>query len=107
MLLMSHGREVSQYAVHESARATEDSLMRTRRWLTRLSQCRAASPPPKCQRAQMLLRYERRGDDLGHCARRCRTNRPEVERCVSKALELGVPQGLSDLPGRGRRRADG
>jgi hypothetical protein len=31
------------------------------------------------------------------------TNRPRVERCVSKALELGVQQALADLPGRGRR----
>ena len=33
------------------------------------------------------------------------TNRPRVERCVSKALELGVQQALADLPGRGRRPA--
>ena len=33
------------------------------------------------------------------------TNRPRVERCVSKALDLGVTQALVDLPGRGRRPA--
>src|SRR6516162_11696860 len=33
------------------------------------------------------------------------TNRPRVERCVSKALELGVRAALRDLPGRGRRRS--
>ena len=32
-------------------------------------------------------------------------NRPRVERCVSKALELGVRAALRDLPGRGRRRS--
>jgi hypothetical protein len=31
------------------------------------------------------------------------TNRPRVERCVSKAQDLGVTQALADLPGRGRR----
>ena len=30
---------------------------------------------------------------------------PRVERCVSKALDLGVTQALADLPGRGRRPA--
>jgi transposase len=33
------------------------------------------------------------------------TNRPKVERCVSKALQLGVRAALRDLPGRGRRRS--
>jgi hypothetical protein len=34
-----------------------------------------------------------------------KTNRPKVERCVSKALELGVRAAMRDLPGRGRRRS--
>jgi hypothetical protein len=30
------------------------------------------------------------------------TNRPKVERCISKALQLGLRAALKDLPGRGR-----
>jgi transposase len=69
--------------------------------LTRLSQSRS-EPAAKVQRAHMLLRYER-GETISAIARALSTNRPKVERCVSKALELGVAQGLVDLPGRGRR----
>jgi hypothetical protein len=69
--------------------------------LTRLSQSRT-EPAAKVQRAQILLHYER-GETISAIARALSTNRPKVERCVSKALELGVTQGLSDLPGRGRQ----
>ena len=31
-----------------------------------------------------------------------RTNGPKIERCLRKALQLGVRAALEDLPGRGR-----
>lgn len=56
----------------------------------------------RVQRATILLRYHD-GETISEIARTLATNRPRVERCVSKALELGVAQALADLPGRGRR----
>jgi len=69
--------------------------------LTALSQSRTEAAG-RVLRASILLRYDA-GDTVSEIARSLRTNRPRVERCVSKALELGVAQALADLPGRGRR----
>ncbi|MBM3774740.1 MAG: IS630 family transposase, partial [Acidobacteria bacterium] len=71
--------------------------------LTALSQSRS-EPAGRVQRASMALRYHA-GDTVSEIARTLGTNRPRVERCVSKALDLGVAQALADLPGRGRRPA--
>jgi len=71
--------------------------------LTALSQSRA-EPAGRVQRASMVLRYHA-GETISAIARTLGTNRPRVERCVSKALDLGVAQALADLPGRGRRPA--
>lgn len=71
--------------------------------LTTLAQSRS-EPAGRVQRAAILLRY-RAGDTVSEIARSLGTNRPRVERCVSKALDLGVAQALADLPGRGRRPA--
>ena len=71
--------------------------------LTALSQSRS-EPAGRVQRASMVLRYHA-GDTISEIARALGTNRPRVERCVSKALDLGVAQALADLPGRGRRPA--
>ena len=71
--------------------------------LTALSQSRTEAAG-RVLRASILLRYDA-GDTVSEIARSLRTNRPRVERCVSKALELGVAQALADLPGRGRRPA--
>lgn len=71
--------------------------------LTALSQSRS-QPAGRVQRASVLLRYHA-GDTISEIARDLGTNRPRVERCVSKALDLGVTQALADLPGRGRRPA--
>lgn len=70
--------------------------------LTALSQSRS-EPAGRVQRASILLRY-RAGDTVSEIARSLGTNRPRVERCISKALDLGVTQALADLPGRGRRK---
>ena len=58
----------------------------------------------RVQRAQVLLRYHT-GETVSVIAAALRTNRPRVERCIAKALELGVRSALRDLPGRGRRQA--
>jgi transposase len=71
--------------------------------LTALSQSRTEAAG-RVQRASILLRYHAR-ETVSEIARGLGTNRPRVERCVSKALELGVAQALADLPGRGRRPA--
>jgi len=71
--------------------------------LTVLSHSRSQAAA-RVQRAAMLLQYHA-GATISEIARTLGTNRPRVERCVSKALELGVAQALSDLPGRGRRPA--
>ena len=74
-----------------------------RGWLEQLAQSRTESLA-RVQRAQMLLRYAE-GQSISAVAQALHTNRPRVERCVSKALELGVRAALCDLPGRGRRRS--
>ena len=64
--------------------------------LTALSQSRS-EPAGRVQRAAILLRYHA-GNTVSAIARDMGTNRPRVERCVSKALELGAEQALTDLP---------
>ncbi|HEV2381250.1 MAG TPA: IS630 family transposase [Terriglobia bacterium] len=71
-------------------------------WLRQLSQSRS-EPAGRVQRAEILLRYHG-GQTVSGIAARLRTNRPRVERCLAKALELGVRGALQDLPGRGRRQ---
>ena len=72
-------------------------------WLDQLAQSRT-EPIAHVQRAQILLRYAE-GQTISAVAQALHTNRPRVERCVAKALELGVRAALRDLPGRGRRRS--
>jgi transposase len=71
-----------------------------RTWLQQLSQSRSQAAG-QVQRAEMLLRYHA-GETVSTIAATLRTNRPRVERCIAKALELGVRGALQDLPGRGR-----
>jgi transposase len=70
-------------------------------WLQQLTQSRS-EPAGQVQRAEILLRYHS-GDTVSGIAAALRTNRPRVERCLTKGLELGVRGALQDLPGRGRR----
>ena len=72
-----------------------------REMLTALSQSRG-QPAGRVLRASMLLGYHA-GETVSEIARSLATSRPRVERCLRKALELGVAQALADLPGRGRR----
>lgn len=72
-------------------------------YLDRLAQSRTESAA-RVQRARILQRYAE-GQTVSAIAAALHTNRPKVERCVSKALDLGVGAALRDLPGRGRRRS--
>jgi transposase len=69
-------------------------------WLAQLAQSRSEAAG-RVQRAEILRRYYR-GETVSSIAAALRTNRPKVERCLSKALQLGVRMALEDLPGRGR-----
>jgi transposase len=57
-------------------------------------------PNHRVERARMLLAYAA-GESVSAVARALGTNRPRVERCLSKALEMGAMAALKDLPGRG------
>jgi transposase len=70
--------------------------------LERLSNSRM-EPASTVERAQMLLRYAA-GESISSIARRFRTNRPKVERCIDKALAFGALAALSDIPRSGRSR---
>jgi transposase len=70
-------------------------------WLEQLAQSRSEAAG-RVQRAEVLLRYHT-GETVSAIAAALRTHRPKVERCIGKALELGVRAALQDLPGRGRR----
>ncbi len=71
------------------------------RMLEQLAQSRTEAVG-RVERAKILLRYTQ-GATVSSIAAELHTNRPRVERCLSKALELGVRMALADLPGRGRR----
>ena len=69
--------------------------------LTVVSHSRS-EPVSRVQRAQMLLAYAS-DETISSIARRLRTNRPKVERCVDKALQFGVKAAMKDLPRAGRK----
>lgn len=71
-----------------------------RETLTALAQARTEAAH-RVERARILLGYSS-GESVSSIARRLGTNRPKVERCIDKALELGPMAALQDLPGRGR-----
>ncbi len=53
------------------------------------------------ERAKILLAYYH-GETVSSIARSLKTNRPKVERHISKALDLGVEAALEDLPRKGK-----
>lgn len=55
----------------------------------------------RVERARMLLWYAD-GKTVSVIARRLHTNRPKVERCIDKALQLGAISALADLPRSGK-----
>jgi len=55
----------------------------------------------RIERAKMILEYAK-GATVSAIARMLSTNRPKVERCVDKALQLGALTALDDLPRSGK-----
>ncbi len=55
----------------------------------------------RVQRAKMILGYSK-GVTVSAIARQLSTNRPRVERCIDKALQLGAITSLDDLPRSGK-----
>lgn len=58
-------------------------------------------PAQRVERARMLLAFAD-GSTISAIAQKFGTNRMKVERCVNKALQLGIASALADLPGRGK-----
>jgi hypothetical protein len=52
----------------------------------------------RVERAKMLILYHD-GVSISAIARKLSTNRPKVERCIDKALQLGALTALDDYPG--------
>lgn len=71
-----------------------------REQLSELARARS-EPAQRVERARILLAFAD-GSSVSEIARELRVNRPKVERCIDKALELGPLASLKDLPGRGR-----
>ena len=69
-------------------------------WLQLIAQSRTESVS-RVERAQFLLKYSE-GESISTIAKSMKTNRPKVERCISKSLQFGLEIALQDLPGRGR-----
>ncbi|MFC1864063.1 IS630 family transposase [Thermodesulfobacteriota bacterium] len=55
----------------------------------------------RIERAKVMLEYSK-GTTVSEIARRLLTNRPKVERCIDKALQLGALTALDDLPRSGK-----
>lgn len=83
----------------ESQRASLVLDGETRMALEQISRART-EPNYRVDRARMMLAYAA-GESVSAVARALGTNRPRVERCLSKALDMGAMAALKDLPGRG------
>lgn len=68
--------------------------------LTRISRSHT-EPYRRVERAKILLGYHE-GISVSELARMLGTNRPKIERCIDKALQLGVEAALTDLQRSGR-----
>ena len=86
-----------------SARAKLVLSADVERQLNRLAHSRT-EPAQRVARAQILLAYAA-GEPIHAMARRLGTNRPRIERCINKALQIGPLAALEDLPGRGKPAA--
>jgi len=72
----------------------------TAKMLHSLSNSRT-EPVQRVERARMLLAFAG-GATISAIANQFKTNRMKVERCINKALQLGIAMSLDDLPGRGK-----
>lgn len=86
----------------QSSRAKLILSTTDRATLDRLSRSRI-DPRQRVERAKMLVWFAD-GMLVSQIARDLKTSRPRIERCLNKALQLGVAGALADLPGRGRPR---
>lgn len=68
--------------------------------LEQISKSRTESAS-RIERARILLEYTK-GGTVSAIARQLSTNRPKVERCIDKALQLGALTALDDLPRSGK-----
>jgi len=55
----------------------------------------------RIERAKIMLEYSK-GTTVSEIARQLLTNRPKIERCIDKALQLGAITALDDLPRSGK-----
>ena len=76
----------------DEVRATLEGIARSR-----------SESAQRVERARVLLGYAG-GKTVSALARELGTNRPKVERCVDKGLQLGPLAALGDLPRQGRPR---
>ena len=77
---------------------TEDELKE----LETISKSRT-QPKRSVERSKILLRFHE-GKSISQIARDLGTNRPKVERVISKAFSFGIHAALEDLPRSGRSR---
>ena len=89
---MPFQRQRSTLVLTEDIRDQLDTISRSR-----------IEPVHRVERAKMLLSYAE-GATISSIARAMNTNRPKVERCVDKALQLGALMALQDIPRSGRPR---
>ena len=68
--------------------------------LKRISKSRSEKAS-RVERAKMLLNYCE-GVSVNSIARQLSTNRPKVDRCIDKALQIGAIAALDDLPRAGK-----
>jgi transposase len=69
-------------------------------YLQELSRSRTEAAQ-RVERAKIILSYSD-GVSVSAIARQLQTNRPKIERCVDKVLQLGVKAALCDLPRTGK-----
>jgi transposase len=75
-------------------------IQEVRHKLEQISKSRTESAS-RIERAKMILAYSK-GVTVSAIARQLSTNRPKVERCIDKALQLGALTALDDLPRSGK-----
>jgi transposase len=88
---MPHPNKMPELILADEERAELEELSRSRVEAIR-----------SVERARILLGYSR-GETISGIASQMGTNRPKIQRTISKALSLGVHAALKDLPTRGRR----
>jgi len=69
-------------------------------YLQELSRSRTEAAQ-RVERSKIILLYSD-GVSVSAIARQLQTNRPKIERCVDKVLQLGVMAALQDLPRKGK-----